>query len=291
VAPPKGAAPSAQDAMDRYGYIAQLANQVPELRNILNRAIDGGWPVQNFTSAVQDSRWWKTHSDTVRQRLVQQATDPGSFAQDRAEALRRVDQMASRVGLTMAAGNRDFAAHQLLMGGWNDLDLHNYVGSWGRVGKTYGGEFAQSVTKLQEVMSEYGVANSRARAEFYAKRLVSGAKTIDGYTMQFRKEAESRYPALKALLDEGQTVRQIAQPYIDDYARILELDPAGLNLSTPQVQRALSVRGVDGKPSLMPLWQWQHELRHDPRYDRTTQAKTDAYSLLHQIGKDWGFAS
>ena len=44
-------------------------------------------------------------------------------------------------------------------------------------------------------------------------------------------------------------------------------------------------------PVSTPLWQFQDQLRQDPRYDKTTQAVNDAYSTVAQIGKDWGFGT
>jgi hypothetical protein len=41
----------------------------------------------------------------------------------------------------------------------------------------------------------------------------------------------------------------------------------------------------------MSLWQVQDMMRQDPRYDHTKQAVSDAYSMINQIGKDWGFSA
>lgn len=285
------APPTVKNAMDSYAYIGKLAQTIPEIKHWLDIAIQQGWPPDKFTAKIQDTAWWKTHSDSIRQRLIQSVTDPGSYKQDLGEATRRVNQMAVQVGLTLDAKTRDFAAHQLLMSGWNDIDLHNYIGSKGHVGKNYGGEFSQSVSKLEQLMGDYGISASSGLAEHYAKFMVAGNMTIDAFATQFRKQAISRFPALRALLDQGQTVRQIAQPYVDDYSRILELDPAGVSVTDPLLTRALSGRDEKNQPTLMPLWQFQHELKNDPRYDHTNQAKTDAFSLLHKVGQDWGYAS
>lgn len=41
----------------------------------------------------------------------------------------------------------------------------------------------------------------------------------------------------------------------------------------------------------VPLWQFQDQLRADPRWQQTDNARSTAYSLVHQLGTDWGFAS
>lgn len=280
--------PNVTDATDTYGYIADLARQIPELNAILNRAISGAWTPSKFQNAVQDSTWWKTHSDSVRQRLVQKSTDPGSYKQDLAEAYRRVDQMAGQTGLHLDLHKRNFAAQQILAGGWSDVDLHSYLGSHGAF--TNGGEVEQTRAKMRTLMGDYGLGASPGQVDYAVRRVLAGADTIDTWQARWRKQAESMFPGLKAELEQGQTVRQIADPYVSQYAQTLELDPAGIDITKdPLLRRALTTKDTQGHPSTMPLWQFEQELRKDSRYDKTNGAKNETYDLINQIGKDWGY--
>lgn len=44
-------------------------------------------------------------------------------------------------------------------------------------------------------------------------------------------------------------------------------------------------------PGVVPLWQFQQQLRQDPRWQNTDNAKQSAFSMLHTLGNSWGFSS
>jgi hypothetical protein len=282
--------PDVTDATSTYGFIADLARTIPEVRDILNKAISGKWTPDRFTSAVQDSRWWKTHGETVRQRAIQQVTDPASFKTDLNEARRRVQQMMSQTGLKLSAKLQDFAAHSVLSSGWNDVDLHNYLGQNGVF--TNSGESEQTRAKLAGLAADYGIGTSTAFIANATRRVMTGADTVDAWQSRWRKQAESAFPALKAELESGQTIRQIADPYISQYAQTLEVSPTSIDLTSDQLlRRALAGKDEKGNPVAMPLWQFDQALKQDPRYDKTAGAKTEAFTVLHQVGRDLGMAS
>lgn len=74
-------------------------------------------------------------------------------------------------------------------------------------------------------------------------------------------------------------------------------NPAPTAGSAPKVPATLgstsSAAGSSNQPaaSSMPLWQFQDQLRADPRWQQTDNAKQSAYSMVASLGKQWGFAS
>jgi hypothetical protein len=71
----------------------------------------------------------------------------------------------------------------------------------------------------------------------------------------------------------------------------LEIPQTSVTLQDPYIQKALSQRDPkSGAVTSQPLWAFEQTLKADPRYDKTVQAKTDAYSTLTQISKDFGFS-
>lgn len=63
----------------------------------------------------------------------------------------------------------------------------------------------------------------------------------------------------------------------------------GLTL-TGQTSSAAGSASTPGAAA-MPLWQFQDQLRADPRWQQTDNAKQTAYSMVASLGKQWGFAS
>jgi hypothetical protein len=45
---------------------------------------------------------------------------------------------------------------------------------------------------------------------------------------------------------------------------------------------------VDGKPAVMPVWQFEEELRKDPRWQYTNQARSGVFDGIYQVKLDMG---
>ena len=65
-------------------------------------------------------------------------------------------------------------------------------------------------------------------------------------------------------INAGYTVKQIADPYIQSQARLLELNPDSIGLSDPSIQQALMSKDQSGKPAAMSVWEYEQQLRNDP---------------------------
>lgn len=89
------------------------------------------------------------------------------------------------------------------------------------------------------------------------------------------------------------TVQDIADPYIQTMANLLEVNPDTLSLQTPLIKKALqgTVTTTNGKStaSSTPLWQFEQEVRKDPRWWNTSNAHSQVAGFLTQLGQDWGF--
>lgn len=51
----------------------------------------------------------------------------------------------------------------------------------------------------------------------------------------------------------------------------------------------MTVQNGKSTATSTPLWQFEQQVRNDPRWDQTDNAKQSAASLVMQIGKAWGF--
>ena len=46
-----------------------------------------------------------------------------------------------------------------------------------------------------------------------------------------------------------------------------------------------------GQTQPMPVWQFEQQVRQDPAWQQTNNARDYYSSIVHQIGKDFGFVS
>jgi hypothetical protein len=282
----------ADKAFDKFGYVATLAEQVPGLRNLLRTALAQNYTPEEFSRKLQDSSWWKQTPDSAKQAAILKATKPGEFKQQRTELETKVRNLASQMGVSTFHGDFAHLVNTALTLGWDDTELQQHIGAYfnpgaGRTASGTGGALQQ---QLREARMQYGLGGNDDTVAFQTKRILAGLDTVDGIKAQYAASASHKFPAFAKQLQEGQTMTQIADPYVQTIAQTLELNPSDVDFYDPSVQRALTARNAKGEPAPMALWQVQDMMRQDPRYDHTKQAVSDAYSMINQIGKDWGFS-
>jgi hypothetical protein len=286
----------ASQALDQYGPLAQIVQAVPDLAGLLNTAIQQQWTPAHLQASIMATPWYQSHSDTARSLLMTQASDPAAYNQQLENARQQVQSAAGAMGRSVDANS---LAVQYLMNGWSSQELQNQIGYWGGIANENGsasapgalaGDAGRLQTHMDQVASSYGVPYSQDYLQSWVQRIQSGNDTIDGFDSAMRIRAKMQYPQYATQLDQGMTMAQIADPYMAQMAKTLEVPQSSINLSTPEVQKALSVRDPQsGAATSQSMWAFTQQLKADPRYDKTTQAKTDAYTTLAQIGKDFGF--
>jgi hypothetical protein len=112
---------------------------------------------------------------------------------------------------------------------------------------------------------------------------------LNAYRNQILGHAMSTYQGYGDLLSKGMTVRQIADPYVQTMAKTLEIDPATIDYSKDKtIQQAL---GAGGNTQPIPMWQYQQQLRQDPRWALTDNAREEVNGIAHNILRDFGVMS
>jgi hypothetical protein len=286
---------SVSDALKQYGYVGTLANSVPELkRQLLASAARGDTP-EEFTRAVQDTKWWKNNADSFKQYQILKSTQPGEFKAQRDQMVEKVRLLAHQMGVSVGEGKGSFLGYltdMAMQHGWDDATLQAQIGHHLQGARTtFGGQAGTIQQQIYKMYQDYGQPASSYTVNLQTRAVLEGASSTQAVQAQLIKLAKSKYAAFASELDAGQTVRDIADPYLQQYAQTLELNPAAVKLDDPLIQRALTAKDATGKPVSTPIWQFQDQLRQDPRYDHTTQAVNNTYAALNQIGKDWGFSS
>lgn len=278
--------------------LGALLDQVPELRTLINQAVAGNWTAQKFQDQVENSTWWKSHSDTARSVIIQQANDPAAYHQRWSTAAHSVVDLAHQLGFAInGATAQAIATSALLSGHENDqawlthaLSGHeNYSHTSSTSGFT--GQMAGTIQQLQSMAGDYGMNLTPAQAAEYAQAVVSGNTTIDTYKNRMISWAASTFPSLAKEIQTGTTVKDLATPYVQSMSNLLEIDPASLGVYTPAIRKAM--QGVTdphtGTRASVPLWQFEDQVRQDPRWQYTQNARDTVSQALVKLGADFGF--
>lgn len=126
-------------------------------------------------------------------------------------------------------------------------------------------------------------------AESDIEKVLTGQMLTADYERQQREFAKTRYGHLSNLLDQGMTLESIASAYKTTAARLLELNPNAIDMSTGAFEQAVTF-GEEGKKRLMTNSEWEKLLRTDPQYgwEKTNNAKDEARALSANIAQAFG---
>lgn len=293
-------------ALKQFGYLGSLVSSVPALHKLWTEALAGKYSNDEFSRALQDSSWWKSQADSVKQNEILRDTKPGEWQQKHDSLVGKVRMLGAELGVSLGEGNNGSLSHVVnaaMTGGWDEARLRQEIGNYWKFvrGKEAGGTAGQITQKLRSQFSSYGIQYSPDSVANATKRILTGHSTLESYQAQALQAAKGKYAAFADQLDQGLTMHDIAEPYRQSMSTLLEIPPNKIDMYDPTMQKALTARvpgqqaggtptaGKAAAPGAMPLWQFEQTLRADPRRDKTKGAVNEAYDALSNIGQSWGF--
>lgn len=277
----------------QYGWAISFLRSTPELWRLFMQAVEGQWDTSIFVGKLRNTKWFKTHSDTQRKNAVLKKTDPGTYRR-RLEAKKAEiqDMSVQMTGVYLTNAQATLVASHAMDFEWNESQLRNtlslYLKQVGGTKGHYGGEAGTAEEELRQYAADQGVTLSDPTIKKWLKGIVAQRNTLQDYKAWIQGQAESSYGGLATYIRQGKTVRQLADPYIQEYANILEENPMGVDLKNPLIANALGGIGPDGKPAMMSLGAFRRQLKQDPRYMKTKAATDSAMDVGNAILKDFG---
>lgn len=295
----KKAATAAANLKASYGFVSMLASAVPEIGRLMKQAVKEKWTSERFQMAVANTKWWKKTPAATRQWVTQKVSDPASAAAALASGGSSVMHIAGGLGLGAVSQQR---AQQIwLYGqlhGYDEASMRGLIFrniSSGVSDAEASGEFGSLLNQAGEMAANYGYAPKDLAAQVRAAASSgltygdTGQDALAGFETKLKNYAKAKYGAFADRIDAGETVRDIAQPYIDTYAQVLEVNPQDVGISDNLVQKWLQGKAEAGKPpAAVPVWQAEQDLRKDPRWGYTNNAKQSAAEVATTIGKAFG---
>jgi hypothetical protein len=283
--------PDPGELAETYGYVEALFNSIPELKAKFQLAIKEEWNASKFQAEIRDTKWWKSKPESVRKFLVTQAGDPATAKQQVDQMIVRITQAAGALGAPTDYKTMRAFALESLMNGWDDGQIRwNLAKKINLSGDRRPGEAGENYDKLAAYSYEMGVKMSDKWLDDASRKIVGGAASYQDYEDQIRKSAKATYSNWSKQIDAGQSVSDLASPYFQSMATILELSPGSVNLFDPTIKGTLQAKGPNGEATIKPMWQFESELRNDPRWRRTTNAQNSAMQVTRQVLSDFGFS-
>lgn len=283
---------------EQYGLSSALINSSKELKSLFSKAVSGGWSPQRFQASLKNTKWWKTQSSTLRKYITTKYTDPATWRQMESAAIAKVNALAVQVGHVSQLSNgkptkllRD-AVYRSLALGWTDARIKNYLGT--QV-KSHNGVMYGEAGEYFDKLHETAYLNGMKYDTFYekaARGIARGVTTLEAEQAKIRAQAAARYSGFRDQIMAGQNLMDLAAPYIKSVAGILELAETDIDLFNPHIARAMTAKPKAGQTAgtQMPLWQFENELRNDPLWNKTNNARESMMTVARQVAKDFGMA-
>jgi hypothetical protein len=157
-------------------------------------------------------------------------------------------------------------------------------------GGDFEGQGADTQNELRSYAYSMGVHMSDKWYADNTRKVLRGLATTSDYKNEMLRQAKAMFPQFSKQLDAGQTVADIANPYMQTMAQILELPSGSINLFDPTIKKALQYKNPGTlQTETKPLWQFENDLRADPRWKQTKNAQDSMMQIGHQVLSDFGF--
>ncbi len=144
-------------------------------------------------------------------------------------------------------------------------------------------------TEVKSLAARNGIMLSDSAATEYANKIVAGVLDADTAYNTIRESAASAFPQLADKIKAGIDLKTLADPYIQSMSNILEIPSTAVDLFDPKIRSALSFTLPDGKVGTKSIYDFEKELRQDPRWQYTNNAKKTVADSTLRVLQDFGF--
>lgn len=280
------------EAAEQYGFVEGMLDAIPEMKNLFNKAVKESWTPSKFQAEVRNTNWFKTHSESERQFMVKQYGDPATAGQMWNITQGKVQQLAAAQGAYLDWSNINRIAYGIMALGWTEEKINSELSFGIAIGKTdVGGKAGQVINELKEYAYQMGWETNADNLSWGARYVVGGWRTLEDLKAEMREGAKGLYSNWAEQIDAGQTVMQLASPYLQSMSTILELPPGSVTLNDPLIKKTLQAKDPQsGANRVKQLWEFENDLRNDDRWKKTQNAQNSTMQVAHQVLSDFGFA-
>lgn len=284
-----------------YGWALAVLRSNPELSKLFDNAVNGSWDSGRFVAQLRNTKWYKTHSETNRQNEVLKNADPATYNRRLQQTSATLaDSYLAMFGQAPPPGLLKSMSQTAFQFGYNESEIHDMIGKTFNTSQQMkngiGGTLGEAERQIRQAIDDYGLDMGEPWIARQLNYVATGRTDVTATANYLQKQAMSKYAGYKDELEQGMTMKDIAEPFKQLMAKTLEISDKSLSTADPTIQKALQNRapakgGKPGAPTSMPLWQFESQLKADPRWNGTQNAQDSIMSAGRKVLADWGLVS
>ena len=288
-----------------YGPIDSIFKTNDELGVLLRRAFDKKLTPSQFVNELENTTWFKSNAGEIQQRgfYKRQYDDLRKTTKD-LESLDNTTQYgrglkstrqliadeALREGVILDPAELDLMARDIYDNAYETTPA--MIKSTIRAKIKYSpnsilsGKAGQDLTDLKKIAAANGLDLDKAfgnSIQGWLQKVAQG-ESIETYKGIIRQAAKVGLPEkVGSLLDQGVDLETIYNPYKNILASTLEINPETITLNDPVLRSAI------GPDKELSLYDFQRQLRKDPRWQYTNNAREETSNAVMKVLQDFGF--
>jgi len=280
---------SPEELASEYGFAYSFLKGQPGVAKVFDDYVKNNLSKEAFQAELRNTKWWQENSDTMRKTQAMKATDPATYEANLQATMVMVEQEAAKIGASIPPKKMRSIAEKALATNMDKGALANVLGGYVKfVGGTLKGEAGQYENSIKSYAASQGVTLNDDSIKNQAALIARKLATESDFKNQIMRQAISAYPGYKTQLEAGQTMQDIANPYIQIMAQQLEVNPASITMRDPLIRSALNGVNADGKPTGMDQTTFLQHVRSDPRWTQTQGAQDDVMKVGLNVLKSMG---
>lgn len=274
-----------------YGWSQAFLEGHPALKKLFHQAVEHGWTAPRFVAELQDTDWFKQHTDVARKAMYLKATDPKTYEKNVNQLKQQLADAAGSLGIEIPQSQLSAMAEHAYLFGWNQEQINNHLAQMVNVQKqnaTVGGSLASAENQIKNYAYNNGVHLNDHTMQHWLRQIVRGNSTVEEYQQYITKQAAAAHPNWSKELNGGMSLSDVASPYINAMAQLLEVDPSQINVNNRMIRQALSYQDEKGNWKQMSLSDFEDRVRTDPRWMNTDNAKQQYMDIGTSILQKFG---
>lgn len=283
---------SKTEMAENYGFALAFLKSDGSLWTLFNSAVKGSWTADKFAAELKSTSWYKKNGEAARNYDLLLKSDPASFNQQRASLGAQIKDAATTMGAVVSGKTITRITQNAMKFGWNDSQIRDTLSQYTKaVNGVYGGSTGSDIDSVMSTAYKNGIRISKATQQSWAYQIASGNHDATFYESQVRNMAKKLAPGYADQLQAGVDLSDIVSPYVESKAKILEQNPADIDMFDPDIRSAVSGVDKDGKPASKSLWQFEQDMKKKPEWLKTQNAQDSVMSVANKVLSDFGFNS